>query len=132
VPFTREIPEGERDPNVREALRNDPRHRAAVLAWIIEGAHRCRHEGLEAPEAVRKATECFKNDMDPLSEFLSAYCVIGGEKLWAPARELRDQYMKWCDENGVASSSMTRLSRSSVCGDPHIDRHNTHMWSGGG
>src|SRR5207249_1083158 len=37
IPFLVELPPARRDPRVREILRNDPKARQAILAWMVEG-----------------------------------------------------------------------------------------------
>jgi putative DNA primase/helicase len=100
VPFVVELRENERDTNVRGSLRDDPSHRAGVLAWIIEGTRLWLSEGLETPEAVESATRSFRDEMDPLVGFIDACCNVG-EQLWVPTKELRSEYEKYCEENAI-------------------------------
>jgi putative DNA primase/helicase len=76
VPFRVAIPEGERDPTLKESLRNDPADREAVLAWIVEGALAWQRDGLKIPDAVRQASNEYRNAMSPLTTFLTERCTL--------------------------------------------------------
>ncbi len=56
IPFEHTIPEGERDPEVKLALRDPAVGGPAVLAWAVRGCVAWLREGLEAPERVTRAT----------------------------------------------------------------------------
>ena len=52
IPFLKQVPEDERDPEVKARLRDAERQ--AVLAWLVQGCLLWQKEGLDEPEAVRK------------------------------------------------------------------------------
>lgn len=58
-----------------------------------------QREGLGVPPAVEKATDGYREEMDPLRDFIADYCVLG-ERLWAPAGQLREAYERWAREAG--------------------------------
>ena len=70
VPLTVEIPENERDPDVKAFLRNPSEGGPAVLAWAVEGCLAWQRDGLRAPPCVREATASYRNEMSAVSDFL--------------------------------------------------------------
>ena len=96
IPFTVYIPPAERDKKLGWKLEQES---DGILRWAVEGCLKWQQEGLRPPDAVKAATEEYKNEMDMLSEFLTDCCIIQGNakvsntKLWS-------EYMDWCKENG--------------------------------
>lgn len=100
IPFTVSIPETERDPEVKTTLCDPTQAGAAVLAWCVEGCAAWLADGLAMPEAVRKASQAYRDEMDPLSDFISERCVL--EKLAEVAtKDLKDAYLSWARDTGV-------------------------------
>jgi len=96
VPFTVTIPEERRDPEKAEKLL---REAAGILRWMVEGAGLALQSGeLEAPEAVRSATEEYRTEEDVLAAFLDDCCVLG-PRYQVPCGELYAAYQAWCNEN---------------------------------
>ena len=76
VPCTVQIPEAERDGQFRERVLD--REREGIFAWMIRGAGEFLAIGWPAlPEAVREATTQYKEESDPLTEFLEERCELG-------------------------------------------------------
>ena len=95
VPFTEVIPQDERDPELKRALRTDPADRSAILAWLVRGCLDWQRNGLDVPERVRSYTEEYRRENDPLAEWLADDCELG-EEHWTPAAQLRGEYERWC------------------------------------
>lgn len=117
IPFEVQIPEAERNPRVREDLRNPDLHGPAILNWMIEGLRLLREEGFDPPKAIRTATEEYRQEMDPLRDFIDDCCVVDSE-FWLPSSALRDEYEGWCRERGqrpVASTEFSQRLRSRGC-----------------
>jgi putative DNA primase/helicase len=73
VPFDIEIPEGERDKMLGRRLENEL-NRAVTLAWMVEGLARGQALGeMDLPEAVAGATAAYRDEMDPLSDWLAEF-----------------------------------------------------------
>ena len=100
LPFRAQIPSEERDPAVRAELRDPKASGAAVLAWAVNGCLAYQAEGLTAPQIVEHATQEYREEMNPIGEFINECCVLG-EGLWASSAELRREYQFWCKENGI-------------------------------
>ncbi len=76
VPFTNVVPAEQRDPELKRALVNDAAERAAILAWIVNGAIAWHAEGLGTCAAVEQATAGYRSDNDPVGHWLAACCEL--------------------------------------------------------
>jgi putative DNA primase/helicase len=105
VPFVRVVPEADRDPNLKDTLRNDPGARAAILAWAVQGcldwqARGGGRQGLGVPGVVHKATIAYRNDQNPLKDFLDETCEVGPTKMVEVAA-LRREYADYIRSAGT-------------------------------
>ncbi|MDK4713005.1 DNA primase family protein [Rhizobium sp. CNPSo 4039] len=66
-----------------------------ILNWLIEGVHMFLREGLVIPEAVERATQEYRDDMDRTAGFV-ARCIIKDDK--APPLPGKDLYAAYCDD----------------------------------
>ena len=99
LPFETVIPPDERDPAVRDQLRDPERCGSAVLAWAVEGCLGWQREGLKPPEVVRNATQDYRDEMDPLASFLKDCCCLSADTD-VLANDLREAYEQYARENG--------------------------------
>lgn len=99
VPFTVTIPEAERDPELKRALRSNPDERAAILAWAVAGCLEWQAHGLAVPERVRDYTEEYRRENDPLRDWIEDRCELDPEAE-TTAKALRESYTAWAEENG--------------------------------
>lgn len=65
-----------------------------ILNWMIEGVHLFLREGLVIPEAVERATQEYRDDMDKTAAFV-ARCVVKRED--AEPVSGKDLYQAFCD-----------------------------------
>jgi len=99
LPFRVQIPPEERDPEVRRRLCDPADGGPAVLRWIVDGALAYQGEGLRPPAPVVEATADYREEMDPLRDFLEECCRLAPDA-WALSADLRRVYESWCRENG--------------------------------
>ncbi len=104
IRFERIFSEEERDPHLEQRLVEEL---PGILAWAVRGALDWREHGLKAPRSVLLATESYRADSDPLSEFVAA-CCVEGPLVSVRASELFAEYTRWCD--GIGMSSRERLT----------------------
>jgi putative DNA primase/helicase len=96
IPFDVVIPPGEIDRDLTAKLQ---REATGILAWAIAGAVRWRQEGLGSQPEVERAMEGWREDSDPLKDFLEERCRFLPAVFIRPS-ELHRAYESWCDANG--------------------------------
>lgn len=100
IPFRRTFL-GAENRDLRPALRQDPVHQRAVLAWLVRGAVAYAHLGLQAmPSAVEEATSAFRDVSWPLSAFVKEDCVID-PSLSVAVGDLNRAYQRFCERQGA-------------------------------
>ena len=70
-----------------------------ILAWAVRGTLEWHKRGLDAPAAVQQATQEYRNESDPLAQFIDEACVVG-ESFNVGATELFKAYEAWGSEQG--------------------------------
>lgn len=87
-----------------------------ILNWLIEGALIYLAEGLVVPEPVRHATQEFRDEMDPVGEFIAQCVVVHADKsatspAKVTAREMYEAYDGWAWANSVRPVTETKFGR---------------------
>ena len=108
IPFTVQIPEGERDSTLPAKLRGEL---PGILAWAVRGWQAFHREGLPVPTAVRAATADYRIESDILGKFLDDRCNVG-DGLTAEAGKLYTAYTEWATENGIRAQSNVRFAKA--------------------
>jgi putative DNA primase/helicase len=75
VPWEVTIPEARRNPNLVEDLMQEA---PGILNWMIRGLMAYLEFGLSPPDSVTSATEEYRQESDPLGQFLDWCCVMTG------------------------------------------------------
>jgi putative DNA primase/helicase len=115
IPFTQEIPEAERDPEIKKVLQDPVISGAAILAWLVEGCLDYLRNGLQVPEAVRAETEKYRRESDPLEGFFEECCALRSD-LWAKSGDLWEAYEKWSVGNERVIGRREFARRLDACG----------------
>lgn len=97
IPFEVNIPKEKVDKNLKYKLREEM---PQILHWAVEGCMLYAREGLDMPDAVKRATDEYKSEMDLLQAFTDScieidYSVVQG----IPANELYAAYVRWAEKN---------------------------------
>ncbi|HEX5502806.1 MAG TPA: phage/plasmid primase, P4 family [Thermomicrobiales bacterium] len=101
VPFDVHIPAAERDPHLGRRLENKT-NAAVVLAWMVEGLAKLEAFGMgDPPEEVAGATAAYRDEMDPLSDWLDA-AVVADPEGKAPIPWVYASYSEHCAQTGAA------------------------------
>ena len=100
---------GREDRSLRPDLEHDPAHQAAILAWLVQGAIRYYARGLDPPGSVQTATDQYREESDPLSEFLDEACRLG-PTFETGASDIYQHYRRWADTHAL--SERERLTAS--------------------
>jgi len=106
IPFAASFSGAARDMKLLSKLESEA---SGILAWAVQGCIEWQREGLEKPVAVESATEAYRQESDPIREFLEQFyeadpagCVSSSE-IW------RD-YAEWSRQNGTDKISQQRFS----------------------
>ena len=71
IPFSVKIGAEDVDKSFPEKLAPEL---PGILAWLVEGCLQWQRRGLDAPEAVLKATSAYRSEMDMIGAFLADCC----------------------------------------------------------
>jgi putative DNA primase/helicase len=95
IPFAVEIAEEERDKDLGDKLQKEW---PAILRWMIEGCLAWQREGLNAPKAVRDATESYLAAEDALALWIAECCETGRtDDYTATTTDLYASWKAWAD-----------------------------------
>ncbi|HEX04836.1 MAG TPA: hypothetical protein ENH10_06725, partial [Bacteroidetes bacterium] len=102
VPFEQVVPKAKRDPQIKAQLRNPEIAGPAILAWAVQGCLDWQKKGLQIPASVTNATEEYRQEMNPLSDFIMDCCTVdtNDQTQWEPTSNLRQAYQYWMQTNG--------------------------------
>ncbi len=100
VPFPNSLPKEKRFPAVKRRLTDPADGGAAVLAWAVAGCVDWQRHGLRTPAAVEEAVQDYRQESDPLREFVDECCIIHPQER-APVGDLYAAYRQWCEANGI-------------------------------
>lgn len=95
IPFNVTIPEADRDRHLDEKLLGEL---PGILAWAVRGYQAYQEHGLADPQEVRQATSQYKEDEDPVAEFLTVATVDAGEEE-VLHRDVFALHHQWSAEN---------------------------------
>jgi putative DNA primase/helicase len=107
IPFSVHIPPEEVDPKLKQKLLQEL---PGILLWAIDGCIDHQKYGLVTPQAVTKATQQYRTEMDILAAFIDDCCTTM-PKARVKAGDLYKVYVNWCDENGENAISQRRLGQ---------------------
>ncbi len=117
VPFVCVIPEAERDERIKIELRTNPQVLSAILTWAVRGCLEWQQKGLAVPESVRDYTNEYRDENDPLRDWLADCCELDASA-WTSTAELRKSYESWCETNAekpVGSKPFAQILRAKGC-----------------
>lgn len=97
VPFDRIIPKEQRDPHLKFKLRGEL---SGILNWALDGLRLYYERGLSPPDAVVAATKSYREDSDPVGQFVST-CIERVHGAHATSKDIYEAYKLWCGDNAV-------------------------------
>ena len=100
VPFEHVVPAAQRDPLVKDTLRDPRQGGPAILAWAVRGCLDYQRQRLAVPEVVTQATMEYRLTQDPLKDFVEQCCLVT-PLARVQAANLRQAYEEWGKENGL-------------------------------
>ena len=109
IPFLRQFKGKDEDKNLAVKLLAEA---PGILNWLIAGCLAWQKRGLEpVPVTVLAATEDYKNESDPLAQFIGDACVVLPQA-YVKASELFKDYVKWSLDQGIPEKE--RLSNTGL------------------
>lgn len=105
------VPEAERRPFDEMIAYFRPEY-SGILNWLIDGVRIYLREGLVIPEAVKAATQDYRDDMDRTSAFV-ARCVVKDDD--APPLQSKFLYVAYCrftEDEGGKPMNVTAFGRA--------------------
>lgn len=125
VPFEETIPADQRDKHLVEKLCAEA---SGVFNWLVEGARWYLAEGLGVPAKVRAATGDYRDESDPMGDFLRSWVITGdaakGRSITAGRLYLA--YEAWCTDSMVSPLSQHRFGRK--MGDRGFRKEKIGSW----
>lgn len=79
-----------------------------ILNWLIEGVRIYLEEGLVIPDAVARATQEYRDEMDPTANFCAA-CVAASPGRKLAAKDFYHAYVEWTIDQGGKPITLTRF-----------------------
>ena len=129
LPFTVQIPNGMKDPQLPEKLRHEL---PGILNWALDGCAMWRKEGLRIPPIVSEATEEYRDEEDELGEFIDEECHTGAG-VEVIKSTLHDRYRHWAADRGVKMPLRQKpFAKQLASRDGIKDRksHGVRYWTG--
>jgi putative DNA primase/helicase len=104
VPFAVTIPESDVDHDLSEKLAAEL---PGILAWAVRGCLAWQAGGLGYPDAIRRAVEGYRDEMDHIGPFLDQLQV----KRPIRAEHLHEAYKTWCAANDQEPMNATAFGK---------------------
>ena len=110
IPFNRHFEEGEQDQGLKGQFAK-PENLSGIFNWCLEGYKKYCKQGLEVPDAVKRATEDYKDDSDRIGQFIEAW-IEKDETSELRTSAAYQLYAKWCEENGYSSENQKNFKNA--------------------
>jgi len=107
IPFDVTISPDKQDKVLHEKLITEL---PGILNWAIEGCKDWQKIGLPPPLSVQSATQQYKDEMNPIADWLNECCIQENGYV-TNFSELFTNYRNWAVMNGATSISKQRMGR---------------------
>jgi putative DNA primase/helicase len=108
IPFTQQIPEAERIPDLDRQII--ARELPGVLNWALEGCLEWQRAGLGIPKSIRQEAAGYRADTDILGLWLSERTATDPSGL-VPARDAYQSFQGFCRDQGVSAPAAAQFGR---------------------
>jgi putative DNA primase/helicase len=132
IPFTVSLQAAERKKEVKSTLANDPRARAAILAWAVKGCLLWQKHGLDDVQAVTAAGHSYRDANDEFNDFFEEHYELDAEGV-VPAATIRTAYEDYCREHFKRPMNQNALAeklKSKSLKPDQIGPERTRGWKG--
>jgi len=107
IPFEVQIPLDRVDKRLKYKLVKESE---GILKWAVQGCIKWQNDGLTMPQKVLDAVREYQHEMDVISAFIDACCIVdGGNQNQVRASRLYAAYAKWAEENNEYLMSSTKF-----------------------
>jgi len=93
--------EGREDKRLDETLRQEL---PEIFAWCVAGFAEWQREGLQAPDAIKRAGAEYRREEDVVQNFITECCFISADAS-ASAKEMHECFIEWATKNGEKALS---------------------------
>jgi putative DNA primase/helicase len=108
IPFEHPVPKAERDPALHKFFTTVEAE--GILAWLVQGNLLWRENGgLVLPDAMLKARNAWRSNMDDMGQWIASDTVLGPE-CEAKSHELYLRYKGWAESRKLYVLSETAFS----------------------
>lgn len=121
IPFLKQFStsNGTADKNLLAKLKAEG---PGILTWAVQGCLKWLESGLGISPAIREATAAYREDSDPLADFIEECCNIGPREQ-SEVGALRDKYIGWASDNFERALSRKDFSRRLEAKGPQKKKH---------
>ena len=125
VPFLERFEGTHRDDTLEQQLRAEG---PGILRWAVDGCVAWQEHGLGAPRAVMAATDEYREDSDPLAEFL-VECTEIDAPSETRASAIQQTYCQWADTQRISKSErLTAKDLGRRLAERFTRRHTRDGW----
>lgn len=103
IPFTVTFTGDKADKHLSEKLSAV---KPSIFSWAVRGCLAWLRDGLVEPDAVKQATNDYRDEQDVISDFLLEKCSRD-VRFDVKAKELYQAYQNWCASSGLRPVSET-------------------------
>jgi putative DNA primase/helicase len=127
LPFTVTIPPQERDPKLKEKLKQEW---PGILAWAIQGCLQWQQQGFSPPETVQTATAAYLEAEDATAAWIEECCEADPNG-WEASAELFTSWKNWAEKAGeFVGSSKAFTAKLEVRGFTSRRKNKARGYSG--
>lgn len=129
IPFLARFSGRDCDKDLLAKLKSEA---SGILAWAIKGCLRWQQDGLALPHSIDLATKAYREESDPLAEFLDERYVICADG-FVESSILRRDYEDWGRENGERPLDQRAFSnrlRGRGCVNGRFGHNRVRGWKG--
>ena len=107
ITFDRHFTEEEQDKSLKDTLKTDD-NMSGILNWCLEGLKMYRKEGLIPPNAIKDATNDYREKSDKIKLFIED-CLVEDSGHNETMNSLYEEYQSWCKSNGYGTENKSNF-----------------------
>jgi putative DNA primase/helicase len=96
IPFVQQFVGDRADKNLISKLKAEA---SGILRWAVNGCLAWQRDGLGPPAVVQAASQAYREENDPIGEFIGECCLVAPDAS-VSAADLWNSYLYWAPANG--------------------------------